>query len=94
MATSITDRVITPDHLTPGSVCLRQMIMMVGLPGCGKTTWANKYTAENPQLRVNILGTNCLIDKMKVRCPELTVVAGRSFLPTAVPPRFACRRLP
>ncbi|XP_043238720.1 heterogeneous nuclear ribonucleoprotein U-like protein 1 isoform X1 [Amphibalanus amphitrite] len=42
------------------------MIMMVGLPGCGKTTWANKYTAENPDLKVNILGTNCLIDRMKV----------------------------
>ncbi|XP_037091309.1 heterogeneous nuclear ribonucleoprotein U-like protein 1, partial [Pollicipes pollicipes] len=42
------------------------MIMMVGLPGAGKTTWANKYTEDNPEMKINILGTNCLIDKMKV----------------------------
>lgn len=42
------------------------MVMMVGLPGAGKTTWANKYCEENPGLKINILGTNNLIDKMKV----------------------------
>lgn len=40
--------------------------MMCGLPGCGKTTWANKYAQENKDKRYNILGTNALIDKMKV----------------------------
>ena len=49
------------------AVLCSQMIMMVGLPGSGKTSWANKYTAEHPELKVNILGTNCLIDRMKVR---------------------------
>lgn len=40
--------------------------MMCGLPGCGKTTWANAYVQENPGKFYNILGTNNLIDKMKV----------------------------
>ena len=40
--------------------------MMCGLPGCGKTTWIGKYAAENPEKVYNVLGTNSIIDKMKV----------------------------
>lgn len=40
--------------------------MMVGLPGSGKTTWADKYRVENPDKKYNVLGTNNIIDKMKV----------------------------
>lgn len=43
-----------------------EMVMMCGLPGSGKTVWANKYAAEHPEKMYNILGTNTLIDKMKV----------------------------
>ncbi|XP_014247625.1 heterogeneous nuclear ribonucleoprotein U-like protein 1 isoform X2 [Cimex lectularius] len=43
-----------------------EMIMMCGLPGCGKTYWADKYSMANPDKHFNILGTNALIDKMKV----------------------------
>lgn len=43
-----------------------QMIMMCGLPGAGKTTWANKFSAENPDKKFNILGTNAFLEKMKV----------------------------
>lgn len=43
-----------------------EMIMMCGLPGCGKTTWANEYTSKFPERKYNILGTNNIIDKMKV----------------------------
>jgi heterogeneous nuclear ribonucleoprotein U-like protein 1 len=42
------------------------MIMMCGLPGAGKTTWANKFSSENPDRKFNILGTNAFLDKMKV----------------------------
>lgn len=45
---------------------LLQIIMMCGLPGCGKTTWANEYYAKHLDKKYNILGTNNLIDKMKV----------------------------
>ncbi|CAH1388664.1 unnamed protein product [Nezara viridula] len=43
-----------------------EMIMMCGLPGCGKTYWANKHCAANPSKLYNVIGTNALIDKMKV----------------------------
>ena len=40
--------------------------MMVGLPGAGKTVWAEKHSAGNPDSKFNILGTNNIIEKMKV----------------------------
>ncbi|KAF4531870.1 hypothetical protein B566_EDAN000899 [Ephemera danica] len=43
-----------------------EMIMLCGLPGCGKTMWASKYAAKHPERNYNILGTNNLIDKMRV----------------------------
>ncbi|KAL6115757.1 hnrnpul1 [Pungitius sinensis] len=43
-----------------------EILMMVGLPACGKTTWAIKYAETNPEKKYNILGTNAIMDKMKV----------------------------
>jgi len=43
-----------------------EIIMMVGLPASGKTTWVNKFCQENADKKYNVLGTNGLIDKMKV----------------------------
>ena len=43
-----------------------EVIQMVGLPGAGKTYWANQLCKDRPEKRYNILGTNTLIDKMKV----------------------------
>lgn len=40
--------------------------MMVGLPACGKTTWAAKHAETNPEKKYNILGTNAIMEKMKV----------------------------
>ena len=42
------------------------MIMMVGLPAAGKTTWVNKHVEENREKRYNVIGTAALIEKMKV----------------------------
>ena len=44
-----------------------QTLLMVGLPGAGKTYWAEKHRKENPEKRFNILGTNNLLDRMKVQ---------------------------
>uniref|UniRef100_A0A2I4CKU7 Heterogeneous nuclear ribonucleoprotein U-like protein 1 n=1 Tax=Austrofundulus limnaeus TaxID=52670 RepID=A0A2I4CKU7_AUSLI len=43
-----------------------EILMMVGLPACGKTTWALKHAEANPEKKYNILGTNAIMDKMKV----------------------------
>lgn len=43
-----------------------EVIQMVGLPGAGKTYWANQLAKKHPEKYYNILGTNTLIDKMKV----------------------------
>ncbi len=54
--------------------------MMVGLPSCGKTTWANKYSVEHPEKKYNVLGTNSLIERMKVSFRvELMMVWNETF---------------
>jgi hypothetical protein len=52
-----------------------QVIMIIGLPGCGKTTWARKQQKENPEKRYNILGTDLLIERMGF--PEMTRYSDR-----------------
>uniref|UniRef100_A0A671RNI0 Heterogeneous nuclear ribonucleoprotein U-like protein 1 n=1 Tax=Sinocyclocheilus anshuiensis TaxID=1608454 RepID=A0A671RNI0_9TELE len=43
-----------------------EVLMMVGLPACGKTTWATKHAKMNPEKKYNILGTNAIMENMKV----------------------------
>ena len=39
---------------------------MIGLPAVGKTTWAAKHVEANPDKRYYVIGTNALIERMKV----------------------------
>ncbi|XP_074583669.1 uncharacterized protein LOC141839749 isoform X1 [Curcuma longa] len=55
--------VVGPSFTSP-STC--EVIMMVGLPASGKTTWAEKWMKEHPEKRYVLLGTNLALDKMKV----------------------------
>merc|ERR1712142_730511 len=51
---------------------------MVGLPGAGKTVWADKHSKDNPEKKFNVLGTNNIIEKMKVMgLPRKKNYAGR-----------------
>lgn len=53
-------------RLPPASKAECEMIMMVGLPGAGKTYFADRLKADNRELQYNVLGTNLILDKMKV----------------------------
>lgn len=54
------------------------MIIIVGLPGAGKTTWAINMQKTHPEKRYNIIGTDTLIDKMRVMgLPRKRNYAGR-----------------
>ncbi|VDK34799.1 unnamed protein product [Taenia asiatica] len=52
--------------LPPSSKAECEVIMMVGLPGSGKTVYANNLCKMKPEKQYNILGTNLILDKMKV----------------------------
>lgn len=43
-----------------------EIIMMCGLPGAGKTYWADKHVQATPEKRYTVLGSNAILDKMKV----------------------------
>ncbi|CAM9927176.1 unnamed protein product [Lampetra planeri] len=43
-----------------------EVLMMVGLPGVGKSTWAEKHCRDNPEKKYNIMGTNNIMEKMKI----------------------------
>jgi len=60
---------ITPEpHAATFLRFLIQVLMLCGLPGAGKTFFANKHTKDNPEKRFNILGTSYLLTRMKVSC--------------------------
>jgi len=43
-----------------------EMIMMIGLPASGKTTWVDKHVSENPEKQYNVISTTTMINKMTV----------------------------
>lgn len=50
----------------PSSVSECEFVMMCGLPACGKTYWAERYMENNATKSYVLLGTNAIIDQMKV----------------------------
>ncbi|KAK1426593.1 hypothetical protein QVD17_15269 [Tagetes erecta] len=47
-------------------VCNCELIMMVGLPASGKTTWAERWVNDHPEKRYILLGTDLFLDQVKV----------------------------
>lgn len=43
-----------------------EVIMMVGLPASGKTSWAENNVKEHPEKRYLLLGTDLVLDQMKL----------------------------
>ncbi|XP_058749782.1 uncharacterized protein LOC131622757 [Vicia villosa] len=43
-----------------------ELMMLVGLPASGKTTWAEKWVKDHPEKRYVLLGTNLILEQMKV----------------------------
>ncbi|CDJ56856.1 SPRY domain-containing protein, putative [Eimeria maxima] len=50
----------------PKTVAECEFIMMCGLPACGKTYWIEKHMERHPKKAYVLLGTNAVIDQMKV----------------------------
>ena len=50
----------------PASFSQCKVLMMVGLPASGKTTWCKKYQKDHPEERFSILGTNSIMEQMRV----------------------------
>ena len=55
------------------------MIMLMGLPGCGKTTWTEKHVSEHPEKRYNVIGTTRLEDRMNVSVFEQKIMESFAF---------------
>ncbi|KAI5448142.1 hypothetical protein KIW84_015535, partial [Lathyrus oleraceus] len=43
-----------------------ELMMLVGLPASGKTTWAEKWVKDHSEKRYVLLGTNLILEQMKV----------------------------
>lgn len=44
-----------------------EVIMMIGLPGAGKSHWAVEKALQNPEKRYTLLGTKHLLERMKIQ---------------------------
>lgn len=57
-----------------------QVLMMVGLPASGKTTWVNKHVTEEKDKNYNIIGTNSVMAKMKVEFQSCNFIFDHIYL--------------
>ncbi|XP_017943557.3 heterogeneous nuclear ribonucleoprotein U-like protein 2 [Manacus vitellinus] len=65
-------------HLIPLFPPCIQVLLMVGLPGSGKTQWAQKHSQENREKRYNILGTEAVLHQLRTRGPDVEELDAKS----------------
>ncbi|NWS65070.1 HNRL2 protein, partial [Chunga burmeisteri] len=75
-AVPVEDRVRTP--LPPKTTEECEVLLMVGLPGSGKTQWAQNHSQENREKRYNILGTETVLHQMRAKGPEVEELDAKS----------------
>jgi heterogeneous nuclear ribonucleoprotein U-like protein 1 len=67
--------------IAPSTRAECQIIAMCGLPYAGKTTYANKFSMENPDRKFNVLGTNAILEKMKLNgLPRRKTYTGKKYV--------------
>lgn len=49
-----------------------QVVLLSGLYGCGKTTWARKYLEENPTKHFELINVESVLNRMTV-CDDLNI---------------------
>ncbi|KAM3919098.1 heterogeneous nuclear ribonucleoprotein U-like protein 2 isoform 2-T2 [Leptodactylus fuscus] len=61
---------LTRTPLPPSTAEECEVLLMIGLPGTGKTTWAKNYSKDNPEKRFQHLSTEALIPQLKTAGPD------------------------
>lgn len=67
----------------PSKASEASVLMLVGLPAVGKTTWAKKYALENEDKRFNLIGIDHVIERMRI-FPEFSLEFWQKHTQTAV----------
>jgi heterogeneous nuclear ribonucleoprotein U-like protein 1 len=61
---SLNDRIRSSEPIPEKNDC--QVLLLSGLNGSGKTTWAKKYIAENPMKHFELINVESVLNKMAV----------------------------
>jgi heterogeneous nuclear ribonucleoprotein U-like protein 1 len=60
----LNDRIRSSEPILEKSDC--QVLLLSGLNGSGKTTWAKKYIEENPTKHFELINVESVLNKMAV----------------------------
>ncbi|CDW56940.1 heterogeneous nuclear ribonucleoprotein U [Trichuris trichiura] len=72
----VTDRCRGPLPAASKEDCI--VIMMIGLPGCGKSTWVKSFILKSPEYRWLVLSPSVVLDQMSIQgIPRKKVHQGR-----------------
>ena len=68
----------------PSTAADASVLMLVGLPAIGKTTWARNYASENADKRFNVIGVDHIIERMRVSGSLNSVERWQKYTQTAL----------